>query len=80
MQAMQSMYAWRGHFGQAALAAVAALWLSDEKYNDEQVRVAYVKHALGKGLPFMYAHWESLGSRVSLLLMFLVLYTLTFII
>ena len=52
---MQSMYTWQGHFSQAALATVAVLWLSDGKYNDEKVRVAYVELALSKGLPFMCA-------------------------
>ena len=49
------MYTWQGHFSQAALATVAVLWLSDGKYNDEKVRVAYVELALSKGLPFMCA-------------------------
>ena len=77
VQAIQKMYEWHGHFGEAAVASLTAFWASDRKYDSEQAKEDYVAHALSKGLPFMYADVEENGSSVAIKVIF-ILYCLLY--
>jgi hypothetical protein len=68
------MYEWRGHFGEAAVASLAAFWASDKQYDSEEAKADYVAHALGKGLPFMYSDVEDTGSSSTAIKVIYILY------